>query len=209
MENEEVIRRRMEQTREALTEKLETLEQRVVDSVTAVTDTVASVQEKMHESVESVKDAVDVQAHVDRHPWLMLGGSVVCGYMLGNLLERGRKEAHAPRPTAGPAMAAGFGQERESRQAGASTGSWLGAFEPEIQHLKGLALGVTLGTVRELLTEQVPPHMAEQVRDIIDAVTKKAGGEPIPSSDWAAAKPAPSPAAGPECGEAHAQNTRW
>ena len=86
MENEEVIRHRMEQTREALTEKLETLEQKVADSVSAVTDTVASVQEKVHEGVESVKDAVDVKAHVERHPWLMLGGSVLCGYVLGDLL---------------------------------------------------------------------------------------------------------------------------
>jgi hypothetical protein len=47
---------------------------------------------------------------------------------------------------------------------------------------------VSLGTVREMLTEQVPPHMAGQLRDIIDGITKKIGGEPIPSSDFASLK---------------------
>ena len=45
-------------------------------------------------------------------------------------------------------------------------------------------MGVTLGTVREMLTAEVPAHMAAHLRDIIDGVTKKAGGEPLPSSDW-------------------------
>jgi ElaB/YqjD/DUF883 family membrane-anchored ribosome-binding protein len=213
MENEEVIRRKMEQTRDALTDKLETLEQRVTSSVAAVSDTVASVKEKMHEGVETVKDAVDVPAHVERHPWLMLGGSVLCGYVLGNLLldkKRSAPGAYQTLPPRAPETVNGHGrQQRESQKAPATGESWLSAFEPEIQHLKGLALGVTLGTVREMLTEQAPPHMAEQLREIIDAVTRKAGGEPVPSSDWAATQPATSPDAGPACSEANAQNSRW
>jgi ElaB/YqjD/DUF883 family membrane-anchored ribosome-binding protein len=199
MENEEVIRLRMERTREALTEKLETLEQKVASSVSAVTDTVASVKEKVHESVETVKDAVNVQAHVERHPWLSLGGAVLGGYVLGNLLLGQRTTSTRSAPTA-PENINGNGRHHQEKQAAAAAEeNWLGAFEPEVRHLKGLALGVTLGTVRELLTEQVPPHMADQLREIIDSVTKKAGGEPIPSSDWAAIRPGASPNAEPEC----------
>jgi ElaB/YqjD/DUF883 family membrane-anchored ribosome-binding protein len=213
MENEEVIRLRMEETREALTDKLECLEQHVSDSVTAVTDKVVDIKEKVQEGVESVKDAVDVPAHVENHPWLMLGGSVACGFLLGNLLMGTKKTAPATYmalPTRAPERTNGNGRQAPERQESlAADRSWLSAFEPEIRHLKGLALGVTLGTVRELLAEQVPPHMAEQVREIVDAVTKKAGGDPVPSSDWAAIKPARSPAAGPECSEANAQNSRW
>jgi hypothetical protein len=141
----------------------------------------------------------------------MLGGSVLCGYVLGTLLEGRRPQAAPPRPVA-PAADRNNGNGRHASEKPASTPtgeSWLGAFEPEIQHLKGLALGVALGTVREMVSEQVPPHMAGQLREIIDAVTKKAGGAPIPSSDWHAAQPAPSPDAGPECSEVHAQNPRW
>jgi len=183
----------MEQRREALTEKLETLEQKVADSVAAVTQTVASVQEKVHEGVESVKGAVDVKAHVDRHPWLMLGGSVLCGYILGDLLlaerPKGPERKFTLTPTPTPIQE--NGHQRAEPKANAN---WLQGFEPEIRHLKGLALGAALGTVREMLTDEVPPHMAAHLRDIIDAVTKKAGGEPLPSSDWDAIKAGTPPA---------------
>lgn len=214
MENEELIRCQMEVTREALNDKLETLEQRVAHSVLAVTETVASVREKVEEGVESVKEAVDVPAHVDHHPWLMLGGSVLCGFVLGSLL-MDRKQSAPPlyqpfSPPKAPEPANGNGRRLLERQeTPAASASWLSAFEPEIKHLKGLALGVTLGTVREMLTEQAPPHMADQIREIVDAVTKKAGGEPVPSSDWAAMQPATSPETVPECSGIKAQNPRW
>jgi len=206
MENEELIRRQMGQTREALTEKLETLENKVAQSVSAVSETVANVQEKLTEGVESVKEAVDVKVQVDRHPWLMLGGSVLCGFVLGELLTRDREKPAAstfmPTPRREETRwreetrpngrsSADHQQGSSSQQTSESSGvvaSWLHMFEPELQRLKGLALGATLGTVREMLTSEVPPNMAGQLREIIDAVTQKAGGQPIPSSDFAASK---------------------
>jgi ElaB/YqjD/DUF883 family membrane-anchored ribosome-binding protein len=189
----------MEQTREALTDKLETLEQKVVSSVAAVTDTVANVKEKVHEGVESVKEAVDVKAHVKRHPWLMLGGSVVCGFVLADLVMPGKSASRPTKFTLTPKVETGDGNGRPQndhpKQPTAGQ-SWLRTYEPEVQHLKGLALGVTLGTVREMLTTEVPPHIAEHLKEIIDAITRKAGGEPLPSSDWAATKPATTSAAG-------------
>ena len=224
MGNEEVIRDDMEKTREALTDKLETLEKKLVGSVqeasAAVTETVTSVKETMHEGVETVKDAVDIPAHVQRHPWLMLGGSVLCGYVLANLLEGRKKEAPAPRheaPTPKPVHSHGNGHsKRDKHHAPApkaeapAQSSLLSSLEPELRQLKGLALGVTLGTVREMVTEQVPPNMAGQLRDIIDAVTKKVGGEPIPSSDFEFTKTrsATSEPEG-ECGAFKAEQPRW
>lgn len=197
MEDEELIRQRMEEKREALNAKLETLEQKVADSVSAVTQTVTDVQEKVHAGVESVKDAVDVKAHVDRHPWLMLGGSVLCGYVLGDLLLGVRRRAPEPRFTPTPERIQHNGHQAADQNGGGP--NWLAGFEPEIRHLKGLALGAALGTVREMLTAEVPPHMAAHLRDIIDAVTQKAGGDPVPSSDWDAIKAAQQSGAGPAC----------
>jgi len=200
MENEEVIREDMEKTREALTEKLETLEKKLVDSVqgatTAVKDTMSSVKETMHEGVETVKEAVDIPAHVERQPWLMFGGSVLCGYILGTLLDNRKasttvRDHSTPQPLKSTHTSHGNGHsKREKREPAAQPkeNSWFSMIEPEVNHLKGLALGVALGTVREMLTEQIPPHLAGELRGVIDAVTKKVGGEPLPSTDFEFAK---------------------
>ena len=98
MENEQVIREQMGETRASLTDKLETLEHQVVDKVqgttTAVRGTVEAIKESVEETVstvkeslkggiDTVKDWLDVKAHVERHPWLMTGGSTLLGYCLG------------------------------------------------------------------------------------------------------------------------------
>lgn len=190
MENEEVIRRRMEETRESLTDKLETLENKLLGSVedatSAVRETVASVKETMHDGVESVKGAVDIQAHVKRRPWIMLGGAIVGGYVLGSLLTR-ETEASPARSVASPSrrMSNGNGHNKPSKPEPAISESppVIEVFGPELRRLKGLALGVTLGTIRELLTKDLPPHLADQLRSVIDGVTAKIGGEPVPSAD--------------------------
>jgi len=197
MENEKVIRQHMERTRESLTEKLETLENKLLGSVqeatTAVRETVSSVKDTMQEGVESVKDAVDIPAHVDRHPWLTVGGAVLGGFVLANLLTREKRLPSRAPTMFPPKLADNTGHENYAptkADVPASSPGWLAGFEPELQHLKGLALGVTLGTVRELLTKEVPPHLADQLRGIIDGITKKVGGEPIAGSDLPFNQPA-------------------
>jgi ElaB/YqjD/DUF883 family membrane-anchored ribosome-binding protein len=114
MENEDLIRNEMKETRTALTEKLESLEQKVVDRVTDATsavtdtvdaikdsvkdtvtnvtetveDTVAAVKETVHDSAAAVKHWLDIPAHVQDHPWVAVGGSMALGFFLGNLLRR-------------------------------------------------------------------------------------------------------------------------
>jgi ElaB/YqjD/DUF883 family membrane-anchored ribosome-binding protein len=200
---EDAIKQEMQETRASLTEKLETLEQKVVGTVenatTAVTDTVDAIKETVHDtvntvqegvqgSVDSVKDLFDVPAHVQRRPWLMVGGSVAVGYCIGTLLTPNPQNQFVPaangvmlppRPMAAP-------------PAPATTEPSIWA--AEISKLKGLALGVLFGTARELLVSSMPEHMGEQIKDVVDSVTKKVGGDPLPSSDWAKlCEPAPLP----------------
>jgi ElaB/YqjD/DUF883 family membrane-anchored ribosome-binding protein len=208
MEDEELIRQQMEQTRTSLSEKLETLEQKVMDTVTetksaiqdtvctvkeSVNDTVSSVKESMHEGVESVKGFVDVKAHVEERPWLMVGGSILCGYVLGAMLTESKPKMEfpatpaTPPPRRGRLEGNGHHKRSEPQQAAASKSESSGLFsamQPEIDKLKGLALGAVLGTVREMITKQTPPHMADQLRQVIDGITEKIGGEPMPASDF-------------------------
>jgi len=200
--SEEMIQLQMQETRASLTEKLETLEQRVVGTVenatTAVNETVDVIKETVHEtvatvqegvkgSVDSVKDLMDVPAHVDRHPWLMVGGSVAVGYCLGTLLAPNPPPAPspvsatqalwAPAPTSDVASP----NRVPATSAPAEPSMWA----TEVAKLKGLALGVLFGTARELLVSSLPGQMGEQLKDVVDSVTRKVGGQPLPSADWA------------------------
>lgn len=98
----EEIRDDMAETRTGLADKVETLEQEIKDTVqdatSVVTDTVANVkatveavQGAVHDSVVAVGHALDFPAHVRRHPWLLIGGAMLAGFLVGNLLGRRRR----------------------------------------------------------------------------------------------------------------------
>jgi len=200
--SEEMLQREMAETRASLTEKLETLEQKVVGTVesatTTVSETVDAIKETVHEtvatvqdgvkgSVDSVKEIFDVPAHVDKHPWLMVGGSVAVGYCVGTLLMQNSQREAAPAFS----NASMFGnhyapvpQPRSQPAPAPAAPAEPSVWESEISKLKGLALGMLFGTAREMLLQSVPGHMGEQLKEIVDNVTRKVGGEPLPSSDW-------------------------
>jgi len=121
----------------------------------------------------------------------MFGGAILGGYALGNMFSP-HKSARPGGFTLTPPVRR-TSRRQDSDNANESYGSsdessgvftgLLSAVEPEIQQLKQLAIGVTLGAIREMLTKQVPPQMAEQVRSIVDGVTRKFGGEPVAATD--------------------------
>jgi ElaB/YqjD/DUF883 family membrane-anchored ribosome-binding protein len=178
MENEEIIRQQMEATRESLTNKLEILEGKLLGSVeratTAVNDTVEQVKETVSGGVESVKDAFDIAGHIDKHPWFAVGTSVFCGYLVGSM-------AGEPSRGGSSGVVSGSDGWAPSPQASAPSRSWLSSLEPEIRHLKGLAIGSALGVLRDWASGQLPPQLAHGVGEIIDEVTRKIGGEPMRS----------------------------
>jgi len=200
----------MEDTRASLTDKLETLEAEVVgtvqqatsavtetveaikdsvkDTVASVTDTVSgtvdTVKETVEGGVETVKGWFDVGAHTERHPWLVVGGSALAGWCLQGLLTRLTRvpaAAPAPEPTPAPARAHhgnGGGHQKRHDERGATL---FGAnLRQEFRKLKGLALGALLGTAREMILKAVPEQLAAQVGEVVDSLTEKFGGEPVP-----------------------------
>ena len=153
MEDELVIRQKMEDTRTSLTDKLETLEGKVAETVEgtteAVTETVATVKESITETVEAVKDSVeetvtavkdtveegietvksvfDVPHWVEQYPWPVMAGSVAVGFCLERYLTS-EAEVLLPQAQSAPAAhaneAAGDrGNLVERRSSGASTSS--------------------------------------------------------------------------------------
>lgn len=202
MEDEQVIREKMEETRTSLSEKLETLENKVVDTVKeateAVSDTVGTVKETVEEtvstvkgsvesavgtvkgavtdSVETVKDWLDVSAHVEKHPWLAMTAAVAAGYCLETMLEPRSPEAPHRETYTSPARPH---NGRSHRRPASKASAMLSELRPEINQLKGLALGAVLGVVREMIVQAVPPDMGQHLKEVIDNATKKLGGEPL------------------------------
>jgi hypothetical protein len=93
----DVIRQKIETTRESLTDKLETLEGQVKGTVEAVSSTIENVKSTVQGTVESVKSSVtdtvdtvketfNLSRQVDRHPWAMAGCSLAAGVATGYLL---------------------------------------------------------------------------------------------------------------------------
>lgn len=215
MESEERIKQEMHETRAALADKLECLEQKVAGVVGAVGDvttvvgdtveslkntmheakaTVEAVQEKAQEGVESVKELFDVNAQVQQHPWLIVGGSVAAGYCLGRFLDtaESRPAASSSRDTPTMSSASNGGSRRLESSAPPPSDSRPGLFAPEIARLKAMALGALFGTAREMLASSLPEPVVHQVKDLIDDVTRKVGGEPIASSAFADLMATPS-----------------
>jgi ElaB/YqjD/DUF883 family membrane-anchored ribosome-binding protein len=201
----DVIRQEIEQTRSSLTEKLETLESQVkstVHNVTAkVEDTVETVKSKVEgtvdavtstveSTVQSVKETFNLERQVRQHPFAMAGGTLLFGAAAGYFLTSLRRPAmprhwSAPRPAAAPAPApqrltGGNGASRvpEPARPGLLSGL-LEQFGPEIDKLKSTAIGMVLGAARDLLKEKLPPSLSGHVDELVDNVTRKAGGEVI------------------------------
>jgi len=123
-QHEQQILNQMEQTRSALTEKLEALEAKVTDKVvTPVTDavekaadvassivetvketvenvsgrveqTVQNVTGKVEQSTQALASAFDVSKHVQQHPWLVFGIAATTGCVVGSFLG-GRSSRHS------------------------------------------------------------------------------------------------------------------
>jgi ElaB/YqjD/DUF883 family membrane-anchored ribosome-binding protein len=178
----------------AVSETVQTVKDTVSETVgsvkEAVTDTVDTVR-------ESVKETFDLRLQVERRPWLMFGGSVALGYLAGWLLGKtssvsanlgGMAEGSSSASNWAPFTTGGTGDGRTGQAATPRTAEpaqpgWLSAvadqFQPEINRLKGLAIGALAGVVRDMITRAVPEQMATQLTGVMDDITTKLGGEPV------------------------------
>ncbi len=95
-----------EEARSGLGDKVGNLVQEVKDTwqsaTAAVSDRVESVKATVERTVQAVPGAVhdttaalgrafDLPAHVRRHPWLVMGGALLLGVVVGQLVGRWRR----------------------------------------------------------------------------------------------------------------------
>jgi len=201
----DVIRQHIDETRSSLTEKLETLEDQVRGTVegakATVEDTIESVKSTVQDTVDSVKRTFDLNYQVEQHPWPMVGGSLLAGFVLGSLLG-GRGSQRASWGSTGYASSFGSSgpapKQESSRSYQPSSNystppasqpavaqpslfdKFISQFDDEIRQVKGMAVGAALGVLRDLAKQAVPPALAPQVEQIMDSATTKLGGKPVP-----------------------------
>ena len=90
-----LMQERMEETKSQLSEKLESLDQHlhVSDTVQTTRSAVAATAEAVQATAEtvtgamqSVTDALDVRRQMEEHPWMVLGGAAVLGFVAHEIL---------------------------------------------------------------------------------------------------------------------------
>jgi len=191
----EQLRLQIEDTRSAITEKLEALEEHVSGTVQNVKDTIETTTETVQETVSTIKQTVedtvstvketfDLRLQVERHPWPMLGGALAAGVLTGALIGESRQRRAEPpsrlRSNDVPTSRFGEGEVYASnlQNAAPPPPGLFDRFHDEIAQVKGLALGMVLGLVRDAIQDNLP-QMAEQVGEVMDRFTSKLGGAPV------------------------------
>jgi len=184
------------QVKDTIGSVTESVEQTVEKVKETVTGTVENVKETVSDTVASVKRTFDLAYQVDRHPWAMaglsLGAGLAVGYLTGGRRrytggwERGREPAPAPSAFAAggtpgyeaAASVSSAGYRRETEEPGILS-RLLAPFASEIDKIKGTAVAALMGMARDSIVRAVPPALAGQVQEIMDDLTRKAGGQPI------------------------------
>ena len=166
----EAMREQMAETRAALTDKIEKLEDKVLGTVetaqASVEQTAEAVKETVQGTAATIKRTFDLKHQVECNPWLMVGGSVLAGYILGYFANGQRKRLP------------NFSETSEVCPPQGAKNSRAGTFDEEIQMVKGLAIGVAAGLLRDGLKEAMP-SLADELDQVVNSATRKLGGHPI------------------------------
>jgi hypothetical protein len=215
---EERVRETLEDTKSAVEGIVENVKGTVDETVgvvketvdgakSTVEDIVENVKGTMDETVTNVKQAFDLSYQVDQHPWLMVGGAVLLGSLLGRLTRsewrtngydytdevNGDTSFYATALAGGPNVYAEAEEEKypespkqpRSARASQRQGWWtgLGQFQEEFNLVKSAIIGTMMGTVREMIRQNMPA-VAPTLEKAVTSASRKMGAEPIePSPD--------------------------
>jgi len=195
----------VEGAREAVAETVHTVKESVQSSVETVKDTVQSSMETVKETFDVTHQ---VQRHPWAMFGGSVAVGFVAGWLLnrasGTSRLSGRASTgpawgHSPASYAGAGSGLGAssrgGHRDDARSAAAFTSapaatstqpsgpSWIEelsqTFAPEVQKLKGLAIGAAMGVVRDLVGQSIPEQLRSQVDEMLNNVTTKLGGQPV------------------------------
>jgi len=196
----------VEGAREAVAETVQTVKESVQSSVETVKDTVQSSVDTVKETFDL---PLQVQRHpwamfggsvalgfaagllINRaagtsrstsRPWGALSSFTRGSSASYTPPSEGSHFRDEPRPATSFTGAPMPGGGRSESPAGGGQ-SWMDelsqTFGPEVQKLKGLAIGAAMGLVRDMVSQSVPDQLRPRVAEVMDGITAKLGGEPV------------------------------
>jgi len=126
------------------------------------------------ETVTTVQRTFDLPTQVEHHPWPMVGGALLAGYMLGKLGGGHPSAAGSPRDLPG-VEASRPGSPPASRSSSAPPQPQQGIvsemldqlkdeMQDELSTLKNVAVGAVMSTLRAMFKQAIPalaPHLAQ------------------------------------------------
>lgn len=155
--------------KETVETTVEAVRQTVEDTKSSVEDIVENVKGTVGETVETVKHTFDLSYQVNQRPWLMFGGAILTGYMLGNwgssrpssaFAANGMDSSFSDSATeayyAQPTSSTSFGESSYQPQQPTTWSGILDQFDDEINLIKGAAVGMVIGIIRDLVKQTVP-----------------------------------------------------
>lgn len=167
----ERVRETVEGAQASVEDMVETVRDTVDSTVAVVKQTVEGAQASVEGIVENVKGSVgetvaavqrtfDPHHQMGQHPWLLLGGSLVVGYLLGS---GGNGHRAAVRPASEPRFSPASRPAGLSRESSApfSPPQGLGSslqeqFKDEIAMLKSAAVGAVVSTLLAVVKQALP-----------------------------------------------------
>ena len=165
-----------------------------------VSNAVYSVTQSVQDKVDSVKDAVDLPHQVEVRPWTMIAGALTVGFVAGHVhLPRGNGSGNG-------SSHVGHAPARPMPNADPEPG-WLhkvaDTLSPELDTLKGIAVGALLGLAREMAVTSAPRLAGPQLEELMGVVAKRFGAK-VPPASQSRQQPAGAPRANVSNAHAHA-----
>lgn len=197
----EALESRVSETVHAATTSVSEASAAVAESVSTakvtVAETVDSVQAAVQGALNGIKQTFDISSQHQSHPWRMLAGAIAVGFLADRLVGGSSGTSTVARrqvPKVNHSVEAGeepwmqqIGTGRPQQAAPLAAPPQDGGlkaliteqFGSEISQLRSLAVGTSLGLVRDVIADSVPVALRPQVRELMDRVTKKLGGQHV------------------------------
>jgi len=145
----EVMHDPMTQTRSRVSEKLGALETQVAGTVHSTRDAVGDAVGAVTETIRTVSDTLDLPAQVQRHPWLVFGGSVALGVLAAQVLKGSAGSAIVEKAAAAlrTQLNNDPGASPQSGETPVGTANWL---DGQLGQLKTMAIAALTNYVRDM-----------------------------------------------------------